>query len=93
MTTKEQLKAIVPGKTYPSEVEITEKDGRVIKFLLNSYYCGMYCAIYANGNLAMQTGDHNNKKFTTGLKRDVIKALKRGAIVEIDSVRDVKVLD
>lgn len=79
---------IKPGKTYPSQVVVTEKDGQVVKFCLNSFYVGMYCAIYVNGNLAMQSGDHNNKTFATKLKKDLKKAVARGATVEIEGIRN-----
>jgi len=84
------LKPIVPGKTYPSYVEVIEKDGTKVKFLLQSYYVGMYCAIHMNGNTvpAVQTGDHDNTKFCRKLKGDLNKAYERGATVEIGSIRN-----
>ena len=85
----EQLKAIKPGKTYPTSVKVTEPNGMKIEFLLCSYYVGMYCAIHVNGaNIPAQTGDHDNIKFVRGLKRDLNKAIVRGATVEIGSIRD-----
>ena len=89
MNLKEQLKAIIPGKTYPSHVKITE-DKNVIEFHLNSFFVGMYCAIHIDGNVAAQTGDHDNKKFCRGLKKDIDKAIARGAEVEISSLRECK---
>ena len=94
MTTKEQLKEIVPGETYPGSVVITEPGGDVVKFLLQSYFVGMYCAIYPpNVTQPIQTGDHNNKTFVRKLKTDINKALKRGAKVEIGYVRPIKELE
>lgn len=93
MTTEEALKAIVPGKTYPAEVIITETvEGKemVVKFCLQSYFVGMYRAVYLDGRLALQDGDHNNKSCVAGLKKDIQKALKRGAKVEIGTIRPVK---
>lgn len=86
----EPLKPIVPGKTYPSYVKVTEKDGKVIEFHCNSFYVGMYCAIHIGGSSvpAMQTGDYDNKKFCTRLKKDLKKAYERDASVEIGSIRD-----
>ena len=93
MTIQEQFNQIVPGKTYPSQVEVIEKDGNRAKFLLQSYIVGMYCAIYFNNaTIPAQTGDHNNKSFVSKLKKDLIKALDRGAIVTIGEIRVVKVL-
>jgi hypothetical protein len=88
MTNDEKLKLIVPGKTYPAHVKVTEKGGMVVDFWLNSFFVGMYCCIHVNGNVAHQTGDHNNKKFCTGLKKDIKSAIARGATVEIDDVRN-----
>jgi hypothetical protein len=86
----EPLKPIKPGKTYPSYVKVTEKDGTTVEFHCNSFYVGMYCAIHLNGSSqpAVQTGDHNNKKFCTKLKQDLKKAYQRGATVEIGAIRD-----
>ncbi len=81
---------IIPGKTWPANVEVTEKSGDVVKFCLNSFFVGMYCAIYVNGNLATQTGDHNNKGFCTKLKKDLKAALARGAKVEISGIYPIK---
>jgi hypothetical protein len=86
----ELLKKIKPGKTYPTSVTVTEPNGMVVKFLLCSYFVGMYCAIHLNGNSmpVSQTGDRNNIKFCRGLKRDLNKAIARGAVVEIGTIRD-----
>lgn len=81
------MKQIVPGKTYPSYVKITEKAG-ALEFFLNSFYVGMYCAIHLNGNIACQTGDHNNKTFCKKLKKDIANAITRKAKVEIGSIRN-----
>jgi hypothetical protein len=89
MTLSEQLKAIKPGKTYPRSVDITEMyDGEEMKirFLLQSYCVGMYCAIHAGPGVPCQTGDHNNRNFVTKLKKDVVKAIQRGAKVEIGTI-------
>ena len=96
---KQQLATIKPGETYPAYVEIKEKTDKGkdirIKFLLQSYVVGMYCAIHINGSDVpdIQTGDHDNKKFVSGLKRDIKKALKSGGTVEIGDLREVKKLE
>lgn len=91
---KAQLATIKPGENYPTNVTITETaDGKTVKvkFLLQSYFVGMYCAIYVgDGGMPHQTGDHNNKTLVTKLKKDISKALKRGATVEIGSLAPVK---
>lgn len=93
MTTEEALKAIVPGKTYPSDVTVSEEfNGKpmVVKFCFNSFIVGMYCCVYINGNVAQQGGDHNNKSCIASLKKDLKAALARGAKVEIGDIRQVK---
>lgn len=93
MNIKDKMKEIVPGKTYPSAVKITEiVEGRkvVVQFFLNSYFVGMYCAVHVNGRVAAQTGDRNNKTCCTKVKKDIAKALARGATIEIDSIRECK---
>lgn len=90
MNILKQLKEIKPGKTYPSYVTVTEPDGTVIEFICNSFFSGMYCAIYVNGSLGGQTGDHDNKKFCKKLKQDVKKAIARKAKVAIGFIRDCK---
>jgi hypothetical protein len=94
---KEQLDAIKPGKNYPASVEVTETvDGEVhtIKWFLQSYVVGMYCAIYFPGStLPCQTGDRNNKGFVAQLKKELVKALVRGAEIEIGTLRPVKTLE
>lgn len=86
-----KLKLIIPGRTYPSSVEIMEKDGNRILFLLQSYVVGMYCAIHFNNEtIHHQTGDHNNKTFVSKLKKDIAKALERGAIVTLGTIRDIQ---
>ena len=89
-----QLRAIKPGVNYPSHVLIKEQvKGQTfnLNFNLQSYFVGMYCAIYLNHNTQpQQTGDHDNRKFVAGLKRDIAKALDRGAYVEIGAVFPVK---
>jgi hypothetical protein len=93
MTITEQMKQIVPGKTYPSSITNTETfKGKkmVVDFFLNSYFVGMYCAIHVNGQVASQSGDHNNKTFCAKLKKDITKAIARGAKVEIESIRECK---
>jgi hypothetical protein len=93
MTTTEALKKIIPGKTYPSDVVITEEvEGQTmrVRFCLNSFIVGMYCAVYLNGKFACQTGDHNNKTRVASLKKGIKKALARGATVEIGNIWEVK---
>ena len=97
MKTSKEFKAkmaeILPGETYPRFVKITEKIlGKQCEvcFYLQSYYVGMYCAIHIDGGNARQLGDQNNKTFVTKLKRDIRKAIKRGAKVEIAKVSLVK---
>jgi hypothetical protein len=87
MSIDEQLKAIVPGKTYPRQVTVNEPDGHEVKFLLQSYYVGMYCAIHLDGGaIPHQVGDHNNTTFVRKLKKDLKVAIKRGATVEISGM-------
>ena len=92
----EKLKEIKAGKNYPTSVTITEDfDGKevTIKFLLQSYIVGMYCAIhFPNETIPHQTGDHNNKTFVTKLKKDIKKAIARGATVEIGSIVPIKTM-
>lgn len=94
MNAIETLKTIKPGKNYPSYVKVEEKDksGKpmVVEFHLNSFYVGMYCAVHINGRVSTQVGDHNNKKFCAALKKDIAKAIERGATVEVSGVRDCK---
>ncbi len=78
MTTAESLKAIIPGKTYPSEVTFTEQiNGKpdVVKICMNSFIVGMYCAVYVNGQLVCQNGDYNNKRLASNLKKDIEKVV------------------
>lgn len=94
--TKALFDKIVAGKTYPHSVTITETfKGKkmVVQFHLQSYFVGMYCAMYGDGRLINQTGDHDNTKFVRGLKRDILKADKRGATIEISGIDSVKSLD
>jgi len=89
----EKLRTIKPGVNYPTSVNVIEKhEGKTmnVNFGLCSYVTGMYCAIHINGQLANQTGDHNNKTFVGKLKRDLQKAIDRGAQVEIGSVLPIK---
>ena len=94
MNITERLKEIKPGENYPSSVHITEDfNGHemTIKFNLNSYFCGMYCAIYTGeSGMPCQTGDHNNKTFVAKLKKDIAKAIKRKAKVEIGAILPIK---
>lgn len=93
MTTELQTKldSILPGKTYPLQVDIVEKDGAAtVKFQMQSYLTGMYCAIHFNGQLAGQGGHSNQKTFTRGLKKDIVNALNRGATVTIGTIANVK---
>lgn len=91
---QEKLKMIKPGKTYPQSVNIVEQvDGKEMKirFALQSYVVGMYCAIYfPERQCPHQTGDHNNKTFVAGLKKDITKAIERGATVEIGAIIPIK---
>lgn len=84
------IQDIKPGKNYPVYAVVTEPDNTVISFTLCSYAVGMYCQVNVNGNLANQTGDHDNRKFVRGLKRDLLKAISRGSKVELGSFREVK---
>ncbi len=93
MTTEETLKKIVPGKTYPAEVTVNDTfEGKpmMVKFCYNSFFVGMYCCVYINGNVASQGGDRNNKTCMTRLKKDLKAALARGATVEIGDIRQVR---
>jgi hypothetical protein len=90
---KDQLKQIIPGKTYPRCVTITETvNGKFLelRFMLQSYCVGMYCAIHFDrGSVPHQCGDHDNKKFVRGLKNDIARAVSRGAEVTIESISPV----
>ena len=81
---------IKPGQNYPSRVLIKEKDGTEARFCLNSYFVGMYAAIYLNGELVAQSGDHDNKTFCRKLKKDIAKAQTRGATIEIMGIVPIK---
>jgi hypothetical protein len=70
------------GTLFPNAVTITEPDGTVVKMLVAIYYVGVYCAIYVNGRLIEQAGNHNQKAFVQAYLRDIKKALARGASVE-----------
>jgi hypothetical protein len=91
-----QLDSIVPGKTYPRHVEVVETwEGKpgTVNFCLRSYLAGMYARIYLPGSSTPQkTGDHNNRDFVTSLKKDLIEATERGAVVTIEDVVPVKTL-
>lgn len=91
---KTKLKSIKPGVNYPTLVEIEETtDAGPIKLrlLLQSYFVGMYCALYINQEqLPRQCGDHDNRKFVRGLKRDIENAINRGASVVIESIQPIK---
>ena len=88
------LDDIKPGVNYPTTVEITEVFGGeevTVRFILQSYYVGMYCAIYfPNMQIPQQVGDYDNKRFVTKLKRDIKRAIERGAEVEIGDILPVK---
>jgi hypothetical protein len=92
----EWMAKIIPGTNYPCEVTCTEKvegEYHQIKFTLRSYFVGMYCAIYIPGQqIPSQNGDHNNKTFVVKLKKDLVQAVKRGALVTIGSIRPVQML-
>jgi hypothetical protein len=45
----------------------------------------MYAAMYIDGKILLQTGDHNNKSFVAKLKKTIAAAIARGAKVEISS--------
>ena len=91
-----KLAEIIPGKNYPQNVEVTEvfKEGepaKTIRFCLQSYYVGMYIAVYAPGSsMPHQNGDHNNRGIVTKLKKDLIDAVGRGAELEIGSILPIK---
>lgn len=86
-----KLDSIKPGINYPNYVTITERiKGKLqtIKFNLCSYMVGMYCAIYmGDASMPVQTGDHDNIKFVRKLKKDIARAIKRGAKVEFGSIQ------
>jgi len=90
MNTTEQLEKIIPGKTYPSYAKVVDKGEKPVEFYLNSFYVGMYCAIHVDGHVAVQTGDHDNKRFCRMLKEDLNRAIARGADVEIGSICECK---
>ena len=92
-----QLKEIKPGKNYPGSVciveprtselatlDVEDPDKRTVRFYLNSFFVGMYCAIYFPGQtLPHQNGDNDNKKFVRGLIKDIKKAIARN----VDDIR------
>jgi len=83
----------IPAKHYPSSVTITETiEGKpvVLRFLLQSYLVGMYCAMYIDGKLACQRGDHNNRTFLRKLLKDVKAAEGRGATVEMGDIQPIQ---
>jgi hypothetical protein len=89
--TKKALAKIIPGKNYVNFVEVTENDGTEVRFYMQSYIVGMYAAIHFKGaSTPIQTGDHDNKRFMRGLKKDLEKAIKRGAKIEFGSIIPVK---
>jgi hypothetical protein len=89
-----QLADIRPGVNYPGQVMVSETvDGKRlnVRFLLQSYYVGMYCAIHVNGaSMPHQTGDHDNKKLVRGLVNNLQMALERGADVTIGPLHPCK---
>ena len=90
------LAAIKPGVNYPCRVNVVETvkgQPHETTFRLQSYCVGMYCAIDVNGALAMQTGDYDNKHFVSTLKKDLAKAIERGAEVTCGVILPVKTLD
>lgn len=90
------LAAIKPGVNYPrcvNVVEVVKGQPHETSFRLQSYWVGMYCAIYVNGSLAMQTGDYDNKRFVATLKRDLKAAIQRGAEVTCGCIFPIKTLD
>lgn len=92
---QKRLDEIIPGKTYPTEVIIYERDeDGPVRFLLQSYIVGMYCAIhFPRARVPLQTGDHNNKTFVAKLKKDIKRAMEeRNALVEIGMIVPVKSL-
>ena len=85
------LRDIKPGVNYPRMVIITETDGMVVNFYLQSYIVGMYCAIhFPDRDMPVQRGDNNNKTFVRELKATIKSAIKRGAKVEIGALWPVK---
>ena len=93
---KTKLAEIKPGKNYPWFVKVTEEiDGKteVVKFMLESYSVGMYCAIYFSGRtVPIQLAYHDNCKFMRGLIRNLKASVTRGAQVEIGGLLPVKTL-
>jgi hypothetical protein len=91
-----QLDSIIPGKTYPRYVSIKEEhEGKPVhvEFNLNSFVVGMYCAVSFNGETMSQTGDYDNRKLVRGLKKDIVKAIERGATVLIEGIAQVKTME
>lgn len=92
--TKARLAEIKPGINYPRSVrikEVVKGETLDVRFVLQSYEVGMYCAIYTPDNsIPAQVGDHNNKTFVGKLVKDITKAIARGADVEISSLDYVK---
>lgn len=92
MNVLETLKTIKPGENYPVQVTISEPDLNIIQFTLNSFFVGMYCEVKLNGRIIDQLGDYDNKKFVTGLKKDIKKAIARGAKIEFGPIRPCKLV-
>lgn len=94
MNATNRLNLIKPGKNYPSYVEITEEvEGEpvTVRFNLQSYLSGMYCAIhFQKQSMPHQCGDHNNKGFVIKLKKDIANAIKRNAEILIGPIENVK---
>jgi hypothetical protein len=85
-----KIKAIKVGENYPSFVQVVE-DGKTITFNLCSYIAGMYCSSNITGmSTPYQMGDHDNKQVVRALKKDLIAATKRGAVIEIGNLHPIK---
>ena len=71
---------------YPASVTITEEvNGKpmVVRIITQVYYTGMYVAVYINGELAHQGGDHQHARWVKGYLKDIENAKKRGAKIEL----------
>jgi hypothetical protein len=83
---------IKPGTNYPKYVTVEEElegEKMCMKFYLQSYSVGMYCAMHLNSDSPVQGGDHDNKRFVASLKRDLTAALERGAKVTIEGIEPI----
>ena len=76
--------------TFPSNVKITEKDGKVITISVVVYVTAIYAPFYVNGHLLVQGGSHRHESWLRGYLKDIQRAKDRGAEVEEGPTRSLK---